>query len=427
MSAMELFRSRIQQSAKAAAVELLDLDKMAQKDEYVQSEGLRLSTRKENTSTASCFSDNSVIEDMSGTFVDALSTAARKQNRPRPSTQPSHCLRRQSTLAETDSDKKKVTDRKKQPKPASQKPATTGRLIPSVAALYDQSNKQKNAADEKQMGTFSTSKRTLVPTIGKKTDQLLVAERHAKILHELDYFSETDSSDDDDDDDARKRQNNNSSSDIEMLEQELAKSISRQNSLKIPVGGTGEKDVHRFMKITADLESEREALLKSLHDLESPVTAPGSLGVKSTHGGAVGEKSTKTLQAGMSWVRNVATPQLEAISKQIMMKVSEVDASNKSRLKPSRGPMIVSPNSTQSSRKNDIDVDKITMRTSASFLADDDMAELEQIKMRNSSLKIIASIKTCIGNPRLAFIALTLVFALFVYFYSRHKSVDDVL
>ena len=71
--------------------------------------------------------------------------------------------------------------------------------------------------------------------------------------------------------------------------------------------------------------------------------------------------------------------------------------------------------------------EKITMTSSAAFLADDDMAELERIRTRNSPSKIRQLVQQCIDNPRLAFIAVTLVFALFAYFYSRHRSVDDVL
>ena len=49
MSAMELFRSRVaEESAKvaAAAMQLSALDDMAKQDDYVQSEGLKLSSKK---------------------------------------------------------------------------------------------------------------------------------------------------------------------------------------------------------------------------------------------------------------------------------------------------------------------------------------------------------------------------------------------
>lgn len=420
MSAIELLRSRIEQSAKAAADtarQISSLDDMAQKDHYVQSEGLKVSAKQEQTSTVSSFSNNSVIEDLSGRFVDALSTAARKQNRPPSSTNKSHDLAWQSTLAKTDCDKKSATEWKQHPASAARQ------LMPSVAVLYDQNNNQKNAAAKEQGGISLIPKKPLVPSNGTKTNMLLVSERHAKILHELDYDSETDSSDDED---TRKSKNNNPGSDLdlEMIEQELEESISRQNSLKNPVCVGEQKDVYRFMKITADLESEREVLLKSLVDLESPTPTNNRLWTKEAHGGAVAEKPSKTL---LSWVRSVATPQLEALSRQIMTKVSEADdTSKKSRPKSSRGPMIGSRN-IQSCTRNNTDVDKITMRTSASCLADDDMAELERIRTKNSSSKIVFLITTCIDNPRFVFIAATLIFALAAYFYSRHKSVDDVL
>lgn len=439
MSAMELFRSRIEQSAKAAADtarQLSSLDDMAQKDDYVQSKGLRVSAQSEHTTAASSFADNSVIDQLSGSFVDAFSTAARTQNRPRPSTAVSD--KTQSTSVKAVSDKRSVTERKHQPKPALQKP-----LMSSVAALYDQNNKQKSAAAKEQGGISARSKTNqslkslatanLPSSPGKKTHEL-----HASILHQLDYDSDTDSSEDDN---TRKSQNNNNlGSDVEMLEQELEESISRQNLLKGPVDVKEQKDVHRFMRITADLESEREVLLKSLVELESiPESTPRNPdrvkiadGLWSTHRGAGDETSSKLL-AGMSWVRNVATPQLEALSKQIMTKVSETDASKKSKSglsrksESSQRPMIGSRNPDRSSTRNDTDEEKIMMTTSASFLADDDMAELNRIKMRNSSSKVMLLITTCIDNPRFAFIAVTLVFALFAYFYSRHRSVDDVL
>merc|ERR1711957_67954 len=119
---------------------------------------------------------------------------------------------------------------------------------------------------------------------------------------------------------------------------------SRQNSGKGPADLSEQKDVHRFMKVTADLESEREVLLKSLKSI--PETIPrnsdrvdiaNNVWAQTVHRGVAGEK----LLAGVSWVRNIATPQLEALSKQIMTKVSEADTSKKNNLKlnPSPGPM----------------------------------------------------------------------------------------
>ena len=60
---MELFRSRVaEESAKvaAAAMQLSALDDMAKQDDYVQSEGLKLSSKKkkECNSSASSMSGN---------------------------------------------------------------------------------------------------------------------------------------------------------------------------------------------------------------------------------------------------------------------------------------------------------------------------------------------------------------------------------
>mmetsp|Transcript_7018 Transcript_7018/g.15975 ORF Transcript_7018/g.15975 Transcript_7018/m.15975 type:complete len:492 (+) Transcript_7018:152-1627(+) len=490
MSAMELFRSRVAESAKAAAgaaKQLSSLDDMAQNDDYIQSEGLRVSDKKEYTSSASSFSENnsempSVVEDLSGKFVDALSTAARKHSRPRPvheknpRTSPDHRGRQSTTV---DVARKQMRKSKEdinpsktgphRPKSTTQKP----QLMSSVAALYDQ-NKQKNASkqsatrDENQKqplmrkkthhnreergDKYSASKinqsprslATIPSSPGQQTNVLLVNEHHAHILHELDYDSDTDSSDDEQ---PRKRQNDSSGSDIEMgilgnaalhdqLEQELEESISRQNSLNGPTNDNKEKDVHRFMRITADLESEREVLLKSLETVpESTPTnnadragKPSVSWAQGTHRGSAGEETNKALRAGLSWVRNVASPQLEALSKQIMTKVSEADVSKKSSPEQQRawrgGPMIGSRHPPPTG--NGVEEEKITVSTSASFLADEDMAELERIRMRNSTSKLKALLQICVGNPRLAFIAVTLIFALFAYFYSRHRSVNDV-
>jgi len=451
MSAMELFRARVAESAKAAAGaarQLSSLDEMAQNDDYVQSEGLRVSDKKDRTSSASSFTDNSeipsVVEDLSDKFVDAFSTVARQHNRPRPVSK-SHHSSGQSTPLESGSDRKVIPREQKQsqkPKPSSSKP----KLVSSVAAFYDQNDKIRNASAEKRGSKTSALKTdqslkslaTIPSSPEKKANVLLVNGHHAHILHELDYDSETDSSDDEN---SRELGNNKSDADLELgrlasaaeLEQELEESISRQNSLNSPTGGTHQKDVNRFMKMTADLEIEREALLKPLETV--PESAPtnsyrtdgaNGLWTYDTRGGSAGEETTKALRAGMSWVRNVASPQLEAFSKQIITKVSDSDLGKKAKSeRPQRGPMIGPRHNGNT--KNDVHEEKITMTTSASFLADDDMAELERIRMRNSPSKVMVLVQTCLGNPRLAFIAVTMVLALFAYFYSRHRSVDDVL
>lgn len=475
MDAMELFRSRVAQSAKAAAGaarQLSSLDDMAQNDDYVHTEGLRVSDKKECASSASSYSDNSefpsLAEDLSGKFVDALSTAARKHSRPRPMQQTNprthpHNLDRQSKQVEVAARRKSKSREdvkfkstksvpQQQPKPATMKP----QLISSVAALYDQNNAKNTVTNKSGRSTGrqkqpshhkkiqheevrdkssktiqSPSLATIPSSPGQNTNVLLVNEHHAHILHELDYDSDADSSDDEQNDIEMGRLSNSA-----QLELELEESISRQNSLNGPTNVNPEKDVNRFMRMTADLESEREGLLTSSLEAVPELTptnanrmenANALLWAQDARLGTAGEETNKALRAGLSWVRNVASPQLEAISKQIMTKVSEADVSKKSRpdQRPKRGPMIGSRHPPPTAK--DSEQEKFIMSTSAEFLADEDMAELERIRMKNSTSRFKALLQNCIDNPRLAFIAVTLIVALFAYFYSRHKSVDDVL
>ncbi|KAL9188565.1 hypothetical protein ACHAXT_006943 [Thalassiosira profunda] len=452
---MELLRSQLAESAKAAAGaarQLSALDDMAQADDYVQSEGLRISAKKD-TSAAPSFSDNSpsVVEDLSGRFVDALSTAARKQTRPRPvadqnlTTTPQNNMNQPSTARHQTSNKSRESSKPSKVMHKPKRETQKTKLISSVAELYDAGDKKRNlqqhlaAKDKSQKqqqpeqhrnhkSRSSTSKGSAeqsalslaaVPSSpGHKTNVLLVND-HAHILHELDYDSDTSS---DDDEPGESQQ-----SDIEMggvgnaalhyqLEQELEESILRQNSLDGQTNGNQPKDVHRFMKMTTDLESERRSLLSSMGGV--PEATPKNAGT-----GAAGEETNKALQAGLSWMRNVASPQLETFSKQIMSAVSEADFRTPDE-RQRRGPLI-GPRHTPLAK--DQEEEKITMTSSAAFLADADMAELERIRMRNSPSKIRALVQQCIDNPRLAFIAVTLVLALLAYFYSRHRSVDDVL
>lgn len=483
---MELFRSRVAQSAKAAAVaarQLSSLDDMAQSDEYVQSEGLRVRDARDFPSSASSRSENSevtsVVEDLSEIFVDALSTAARKHHRP-PSEKnqrtPHHLHQaRQNTLNGEEGDNKNEPRENRRHTVTHRQKAETQKtkLMPSVAALYDQTDKKRNVLNQsatrgkglkqssahkknrhdglarKRGGNSSTPKADLSlatipssPVGGQKTNVLLVNEKHAHILHELDYDSDTDSSGDEE---SRK------DSDLEMgvlvnvalhdqLERELEETIERQNSLTGPTSEREQKDVNRFMTMTANLESERdreqEALLRPLESVpeSSPTNFDDSRRAGNANGSwtndmrkiTAGEETGKALKAGLSWVRNVASPQLEALSKQIMTKVSEADVikSCSEQQLPRRGPAIGPRHSPPTENAG---ADQITMTTSASFLADEDMAELERIRMRNSPSKVRILIQSCLNNPRLAFIVVTLIAALLAYFYSRHKSLDDVL
>lgn len=486
MSALEVFKSRLHESARAAAGaarQLSSLDDMAQNDDYVHSEGLRLSER--TPSAASSVSGNSelpsVVEDLSGKFVDALSTAARMRNTPtaaspvRASNGGARNLPQQMGLDQAGESRggRVVAKASKQ---APQKPKSRvqqPQFVSSVAQLYDEDKKAKSAKNQSSMRSRNQQKHpkkdtdagkgreealslaTIPSSPNQHANVLLVNERHAHILHELDYYSD-DSSDDDKDAPPKEPQNN----DVEMgrlgrtsdqLEQELEESIFRQNSLTQGTSngkGSNGKDVNRFMTMTADLESERERLLQSYS--ASPASAVPELtprnSARGTGGGGgatpswgeealrstAGEETNRALRAGLSWVRNVASPQLEALSKQIMTKVSEADAVRKAgggspqRQQSSRGPMI-GPRHSPARAGNGVEEDKITVANSAAFLADDDMAELERIRTRNSASGVKALVQTCLSNPRLAFIALTFVFALFAYFFSRRRSVDDVL
>jgi len=484
MSAIDLFRSRVAQSAKAAAGaarQISSLDDMARNDDYVQSEGLRVSDRKkrECTSSATSASENSelpsVVNDLSEKFVEAFSGAARKHSRPRPTRETNNAISVADNLGRPSKPVEVAGKRKskskdnilqsnsvqRHPKSAVQTP----HLMSSVAEFYEQNNKmkikpnqsaskgeskkqllahvktQQDSLDSERGEHYSKSNESprslaAIPSYsGQGTNVLLVNEHHAHILHELDYDSDTDSSDGEP---AMKCQN-----DIEMgrlgnvalhdqLEQELEESIIRQNSLNGPTYDKKEKDVHRFMKITADLESEREVLLGSVETPKSSLlnvntrANPNGLESWDKLRGTAGEETNKALQAGFSWVRNVASPQLEAISKQIMTKVSEADLRTVTSEQQPKGRPMIGPRH-QPPTRNDFEEENFTVSTSSSFLADEDMAELERIRMKNSTSTLKALVQMCVGNPRLAFIVVTLFFAVFAYFYSRHKSVDDVL
>lgn len=489
---MELFRSRVaEESAKvaAAAMQLSALDDMAKQDDYVQSEGLKLSSKKkkkEYNSSASSMSGNSelpsIVEDLSGRFVDALSTAARKsittpprhpyKDKPRGANQ----LDIQSKPVEKHVNVSKSAGGIKATSKTNNKP----QLISSVAALYDQ-NANENSGTLKQVATTTNEKQPSVQHHKKshnktriekrgdissasktndrserhhnvpkspKTDVLLVND-HAHILHQLDYDSEDSSDDDSNEQSSTKPQN----SDIEIgnlglanqLEHEIEESIIRQSSLTGPTEiDNKQKDVNRFMSMTANLENERERLLQSYETESTPTNyhagtaqnTPNSLlWAQDTRNRAKGEEIVKkdlheetnrALKAGLSWVQQVASPQLQALSKQIMTKVSpnaDIRQSNSEQY-ARKGPMIGSRFSPTVREESE---EKIIVSTSAAFLADDDMAELERIRLRNSTSKLQSFIQTLQKDKRLSFIVVTLIFALFAYFYSRHRSVDDVL
>jgi hypothetical protein len=198
-----------------------------------------------------------------------------------------------------------------------------------------------------------------------------------------------------------------------------------------PTNNDEDKYVHRFMKMTARLETEREVIIKTQSAVREYTLAHADridnrrdFGAQNKRSNTAGEETNNALRAGLAWVRNVASPQLEAISKQLLTKAAEPGLSNKSNLdRPRSGPMI-GPRHTL---RDDSEEEEIITSTSSAFLSARDMAELEMIGMRNSTSKLQALQQTCIENSRFVFIGLTLVLALFAYFYSRHRSVDDLL
>ena len=208
----------------------------------------------------------------------------------------------------------------------------------------------------------------------------------------------------------------------DQLEHELEESISRQNSRNGPgMNDNKQKDVHRFMKMTDDLEREREALLLDSVPESTPTSYADSLEYALSQYPPRRTAGEETGSALVSWIRGVASPQLESVSRQIMTKVSPKAGQSHQMKSPMIGPRHIPPTA-----KNDIETERITVASSAAFLADEDMAQLERMRSSPSS-KVIALIQACFDNPRLAFIGVTLLLALFAYFFSRHRSVDDVL
>jgi hypothetical protein len=383
---LDTFRSRVA-AATTAARQFSSLDEMAQADEYVQSEGLRVSNKKRDRGeqqkhgldTTGQQQLQGAVENLSDKFVEALSAAAK-------------------------------------PKP---------RYRNNEAAPSNRGDANKNPTPSKHAAPEHNSPQA--------SGVILVDNRHAHILHQLRYDSDNDSSDDE--------RGGNTQSDVEFsrknslsaeLERELNETLQNHRS-----GGeeiTKSKDPHRFMIMTADLE-ERESLLQSQ---STPVNQPIAKTEVNRNisvlppATSAGQETSNALKAGFSWVKNVASPQLQALSNQIMTKVAENEHRFSTSLKgeqQSVKPMI-GPRHVKVTKTND-EEDKIIMTSSATFLADEDHAELARIRNKHSSSQMSALLRTCLEglweNPRLAFVAATLIFALLVYYYSRKRSVDDVL
>ena len=517
MSAVEKFKSRVVQSAAAAAIaarQLSSLDEMAENDEYVQSEGLNVvaSSRATPRTTSSSGggstgsrttrsgqdeadvdhhhdSDNYDaeltkivpplgLESLSDKFVGAISTAARPNNSRSANHVRNNYLATNNTMQASMSTTTSTS--------TLQYPT----LMSSVAALYEQNNKSNNDKskvrhkmkteellsnnESKQHGIHSKQDKTngesskakqinSVPHIVPKSHNmqsrvLLVNEHHAHILHQLDYDSDNDSSDDEQPDLKVGRVDNIALHEHNELEHDLETARNYNNE-------KAQKDPHRFMKMTANLESEREALLKSLESVSTPSITSRVEHIDSTTAalrmepmhitgtttldndnimsrGSAGDRSNEALKAGLSWVRNVASPQLQAFSKQIMSKVAEGDGNrassttthgnhNHSREQRKSGGPLIGPRHSKLSNKKDSSEEEIIMTTSATFLADEDRAELERMQNKHSSSQVLTLFRTGLEvlwhNPRLAFIGATLIFAMLVYYYSKKRSVDDVL
>eukprot|EP00986_Skeletonema_menzelii_P021369 scaffold34309_cov166-Skeletonema_menzelii.AAC.2 len=285
---IEEFRARVAESAAAAqkaARHLSSLDEMAENDEYIQSPDLNVSTKRNKTmgheSSSSSFSDvNSsseipaVVEEFSTRFVDAISKAARSPSRT-PSVASSKAS---SPTFELDS---KKTDMRT-PKPA---------LMPSVAAVYEQNNRKKTTVQSKQKYKESTP----------------INEKHAFLLRQLDYDSDSDSSDGGQSKDFHSQTHN-------ALHEEVEYKVNESHVNQESLQNLERKDPNRFMKMTADLEIEREALIAN-NKPSATVTDPsyrksnaderGGLWANNNalRGGTAGEETNKAIKAGLSWVQ----------------------------------------------------------------------------------------------------------------------------
>eukprot|EP00804_Cyclotella_cryptica_P003635 CCRYP_002236-RA/>CCRYP_002236-RA protein AED:0.00 eAED:0.00 QI:28/-1/1/1/-1/1/1/226/425 len=420
---LDTFRSRVAQSAVAAATaarQFSSLDEMAQNDDYVQSEGLNVSNKKKEhkhgVAVQKQLESSSLVENLSEKFVETLSTAAKPKSR--------------STAGE-------VVHKTSYGSKEVKKPVASGpKLVSSVAALYKEDggcskhSKQREDSGDKHyktalLKTASSGRNHVAASRNSSLSSagvILVNDRHAHILHQLNYDSDNDSSDNE-----RVGNSSNNADEIELrrtnsLSDELERELNETLQKHKPTEEAKKKDPHRFMIMTADLEKERESLLQSQ-------SMP-----QANHGMAnsAGLETSSAIKAGLSWVKNVASPQLQALSKHIMTKVAEKEShrySTTQKEEQSIKPMI-GPRHTNVSKMTDSLEDEIIMTSSAAFLVDEDHAELERIRSMHSSSRMTALLRSCLdglwGNPRLAFVAATLIVALLVYYYSRKRSVDDV-
>ena len=424
---IEQFRARVAESAAAAhkaARHLSSLDEMAENDEYIQSPDLNVSTKTKKgmghesslssvSNDANCSSEiPAVVEDLSTRFVDVISMAARS-----PSRSPLVASRTQSpTTLELTAKKPEIQ-------------TTKSALIPSVAAVYEQNSSKKAPLQPKQKTEQSQLSSIQNSKAPKETP---INEKHALILQQLDYDSDSDSSDGEQTIDSNSQPHNALHEELEYEVNECI--VSQESSSNLE-----KKDPNRFMTMTADLENEREALIAndtSISSASAPshkdnVDGRGGLwgNNNALRGGTAGEETNKALKAGLSWVQKVATPQLNAISQHILTKVA--DSSRTDNSQSSSGSVPIIPSRSKEPQYKESDEENIKMTTSSAFLSADEIAEFEQMKSKSSQSAIVAMVLPLVeaikGNQRMAFVAVTLILSIFVYYYSRKRSVDDVL
>ncbi len=408
---IEQFRARVAESAAAAhkaARHLSSLDEMAEKDEYIQSPDLNVSTKTKKTvgreSSSSSLSDAhssseipAVVEDLSSKFVDAISKAARSPSRT-PSVASSRASSPRTQSQTLDLNSKKIEDVH----------SSKSALMPSVAALYEQNDTKRTTVQQKQ--------KTNQPQMSnaQNSQATPINEKHALILQQLEYDSDSDSSDSEQSKDSHSQSHHALHEELEFEMSESNGSQSQESSSHLD-----QKDPNRFMKMTSELEIEREALIANNTPAPSAIVpsyksnADGRSGLR---GGIAGEETNRALRAGLSWVQKVATPQLNAISQHIMTKVADTSRTDNKQRRIESRPMIPSRSKLQDTES---DEENITVTTSSTFLSADEIAQFEQMKSKSSQSTLVGMIAPLVeairGNQRMAFVAVTLILSLFVY------------
>lgn len=399
---IEQFRAAAQKAAK----QLSSLDEMAENDEYIQSPDLNVSKR--NSGSNSSAELPAVVEDLSSRFVDAISAAARST----PS-------RSGSSVASS----KSSTPRTQSPKPIreeeQQAQRVKSKLLPSVAAVYEQSNSDKRAPQPPPQ----IERNSKPPTANKDANN--INSKHALLLQQLDYDSDSSHS-------------HSSGEDSESHHDALHKELQLNNTDYItnqePPSNSG-KDPNRFMKMTEELESEREVLIArptTASTTNNYVADERGGGLWNNNnmlgGGSAGDETNKAIKKGLDWVQRVAAPQINAISQHIMKvtdNTSRADNSQGRHDDSANGPMISSRSKLH--YKESDEENTITMTTSSTFLSADERAEFEKMLSSSKSSLLVSILEAIRSNQRLAFVAFTLLLSMFAYFYSRKRSVDDVL